>query len=106
MYIDMKVVVQIYVVLFSAMGGQMMNNNCGNDGSGSLQRCKNHSNIRIEKIPAGGRGNDINRYKLSLYSQTASSWWEPPTEIKWIECKDLCTVCESLPGISNGENVC
>ena len=86
----------------------MMNDNCQNDGSVSLQRCKNHSNIKIEKVHAGGGGGGgggINRYKLSLYSQNA--WWTPPNEVKWIECKHLCKICESLPGHGkNGESVC
>ena len=82
----------------------MMMNNCIN-GSESLPSC-NHSNniIKIKKIRVGG-GKDINHYSLSLrYSQ--NDWWEQPNEIKWIECKHLCKICTSLPGIGEtGESV-
>lgn len=80
--------------------------NCRNNGSESLHRCKNHPNIRIQKVHVGGGrdtrdgedgGGGINRYSLSLHSQHV--WWAPPKEVKWIECKDLCKICESLPGI-------
>ena len=90
----------------------MMNNNCMDNGSESLRSCQNHPNIRIKKVHIGGervkrhpdgkdKGGGINRYSLSLrYSQNV--WWEQPNKIIWIECKDLCDICESLPG-NNGK---
>ena len=89
----MKFIIQI--VLCSVIGG--LAQNCGNDGSSSLSNCLNNPNIRIQKIQ-----NDIRGYRLSLYSQNA--WWT--AENKLIECKELCEVCRSLPGISkNSENI-
>ena len=74
-----------------------MDMNCGNDGSGSLRSCQSNPNIMIEKTQDG------KCYKLSLHSQ--NTWW-PPNE-EWIKCKDLCSVCESLPGVTNsGKNTC
>ena len=96
----------------------MMNENCMNNGSESLHSCQTHPNIRIKKVHIGSKKDKsddkddseeggINRYSLSLrYSQ--NDWWEPPKEVKWIECKHLCKICESLPGINDletGESV-
>lgn len=108
----MKVAIQIYLVLFSVIGlaMMMMNDNCMNNGSKSLHSCQTHPNIVIKKVHVGGKRDEendseeggINRYSLSLrYSQ--NNWWEPPKEVKWIECKHLCKICESLPGINNSE---
>ena len=68
---------------------------CTNVGSGVLSNCQSNPNIRIEKI--GDRS-----YQLSLRRQ--NNWWTADNE-KWIECKHLCDVCESLPGNSKGENI-
>ena len=65
-----------------------MDMNCGNDGRGTLRSCQSNPNIMIEKTQDG------KRYKLSLHSQ--NTWWAPND--KWIECKDLCKACKSLPG--------
>ena len=80
---------------------------CGNDGRISLNSCQSNPNIRIEKVREGGGGSgggNPNRYRLSLNIQ--NTWWVPRDDIKWIECKDLCDICETLPGISDtGENI-
>ena len=85
----MKFIIQI--VLCSVIGGLAIYINCGNDGSGTLRSCQSNPNIMIEKIT---KGNKIESYKLSLHSQ--DTWWAPND--KWIECKNLCKACESLPG--------
>lgn len=93
-----------------------MNDNCMNNGSVSLRSCKNHPNIRIEKVHVGGKRDKrdeeddseeggINRYSLS-FRHSQNDWWEQPKEVKWIECKHLCKICESLPGTNEtGESV-
>lgn len=93
----MKVVIQI--IPYSVIGGLAMN--CRDDGSVTLSNCSSNPNIRIEKIRDG---NHIKHYRLSLHSQ--NTWWNAETEkLKWIECKDLCEVCQSLPGNNkDGEN--
>ena len=93
----MKVVVQIF--LFSVMGGLAMD--CQHIGTSSLRSCRNNPYIRIEKI----RDNKekIKHYNISLYSQN-TRW--PAQNKKWIECKDLCEVCQLLPGIDDdGKNI-
>ena len=79
--------------------------NCVNDGSTTLSSCQSNPNIRVEKIRVGGM-NHIGSYKLSLYYQ--NTWWPTANNEKWIECKDLCNVCKSLPGIDDvneGKNI-
>ena len=85
------------IIWYSVIGG--LAQNCGNDGSGTLSSCLSNPNIRIEKIQKMG---GIKSYRLSLRSW--NTWWAAENE--WIECQNLCTVCESLPGVSNdGENI-
>ena len=80
---------------------------CVNDGSTTLSSYQSNPNIRVEKI-RGGKNlmGDIKSYKLSLNYQ--NTWWPTAKNDKWIECKDLCDVCKSLPGIDNvdeGKNI-
>ena len=104
LYRDMKAVVQIF--LCSVMGRLAMNMDmCVNDGSTTLSSCQSNPNIRVEKI-RGGKMDHIRSYKLSLYYQNI--WWPTANNEKWIECKDLCDVCRSLPGIDDvdeGKNI-
>ena len=100
----MKIVVQIF--LCSVLGGLAIKNMdmvCEDDASNTLSNCQSNPNIRIEKVHKMG---DIKSYKLSLYYQ--NTWWPTAKNDKWIECKDLCDVCRSLPGVEDvdvGKNI-
>lgn len=84
------------VILCSVIRGLVqIQRDCRNNGSVALINCQTNPNIRIEKIVS------INHYRLSLYSQ--NTWWGSN---RWIECRNLCEVCETLPGINNdGEHI-
>ena len=71
----------------------MQNLICRN-GNSTLTSCLSNPSIRIEKIQ---RGNGIRSYQLSLHSQ--NTWWAAENN-EWIECRNLCEVCQSLPGIA------
>ena len=92
----MKIKFTILTALCSVIGLAQMNINCGNNGSSTLSNCQSNPNIRVEKIQRFG---NIRSYKLSLYHQNI--WWPTANNDKWIECKDLCDVCRSLPGIDD-----
>lgn len=95
----MKLNIVIQIALLSTIGGLAMNNNhkCSNDSSIALQSCQSHPNIRIQKVHggSGGREDDIKYYRISLRYSQNMQWWPSPN--KWIECKDVCQVCKSLP---------
>ena len=97
----MKIIVLI--VLFSMIGGLAMD--CINNGTTSLSSCLSNPSIRIEKIHGGdqrnGGGGGIKSYKISLNSGINDRWI---VDNKWIECSDLCSVCQSLPtGTTKGK---
>ena len=97
----MKVFVVVQIVLCSVIGG--LAQRCRNNGSVTLSSCLSNPNIRVEKIQ---RFDSIRSYKLSLYYQ--NTWWPTEDNEEWIECRDLCDVCESLPGIDDvdeGKNI-
>ena len=91
----MNAVVQIILLLCLVIGGLAMMYRCTNVGNDVLSSCRSNPNIRIEK-------RDDRSYRLSLHRQ--NTWWTAGND-KWIECKHLCDVCESLPGINKGENI-
>ena len=73
------------------------------NGNSTLSSCLSNPSIRIEKTQRlSGR---IRGYQLSLRFQ--NTWWAALAEKdEWIECDNLCRVCQSLPGIDeDGESI-
>ena len=60
---------------------------------GVQQNCINNPRIRMTK--------NMNNYRLELCSNISSC--TPTDNVAWIKCRDVCTICRSLPG-QHGKN--